>query len=312
MNEQFRNVEQLQQMFRHITVWKRGAERAPHKPLLLLYALGKCQRGAPRAIPYAEVDPALQQLLRAFGPPRKSYHSEYPFWRLQQDGIWELQGPEHVVPRQSNHDAKKSELLKYKVSGGFPEPIYHVLRHHPRLLVEIAADLLERNFPESIHEDILDAVGLNIHVETITRATRDPQFRVRVLTVYGYTCAVCGFDVRLGETALGIEAAHIKWYQAGGPNIETNGLALCILHHKLFDRGAFTIALNRQVQVSEYAYGARGFTEWLLAYHGKPIRPPQSPHYLPKEEYLHWHMQQVFRGPARHLVREDASSSRGD
>ena len=107
MDEQFHNVEQLQQMFRHITVWKRGAERAPHKPLLLLYALGKCQRGAPRALPYAEVDPALQRLLRAFGPPRQSYHSEYPFWRLQQGGIWELQGAEHVVPRQSNNDAKK-------------------------------------------------------------------------------------------------------------------------------------------------------------------------------------------------------------
>jgi putative restriction endonuclease len=117
---------------------------------------------------------------------------------------------------------------------------------------------------------------------------------------------VCGFDVRLGETALGVEAAHIKWYQAGGPNIETNGLALCILHHKLFDRGAFTITLNRQVQVSEYAHGATGFIEWLLAYHGKTIRPPQSPHYLPKEEYLHWHMHQVFRGPARHFVGEDA------
>ena len=312
MNEQSHNVEQLQQMFRHITMWRRGAERAPHKPLLLLYALGKCQRGEPRAIPYTEVDPALQQLLRAFGPPRRSYHSEYPFWRLQQDGIWELQGAEHVVPRQSNNDAKKSELLKYEVSGGFPTPIYTVLRDHPRLLVEIAADLLECNFPESIHEDIVDAVGLNLQVETITRATRDPQFRVRVLTVYGYTCAICGFDVRLGDTALGVEAAHIKWYQAGGPNIETNGLALCILHHKLFDRGAFTIALNRQVQVSEYAYGATGFTEWLLAYHGKPIRPPQSPHYLPKEEYLHWHMQQVFRGPARHLVGEDSSRRRED
>jgi putative restriction endonuclease len=82
--------------------------------------------------------------------------------------------------------------------------------------------------------------------------------------------------------------------------------------HKLFDRGAFTIALNREVQVSEYAYGATGFTEWLLAYHGKPTRPPQSPHYLPKEAYLSWHMQLVFRGPARHLVGEDSSRRRGD
>ena len=302
MNAQSYNVEHLKQMFTHISVWKRGAERAPHKPLLLLYALGKCQRGAPRAIPYAEVDPALQQLLRTFGPARKSYHSEYPFWRLQQDGIWELQGAEHVVPRQSNHDAKKSELLKYAVHGGFPAPIYTVLRDHPRLLVEIAADLLERNFPESIHEDILDAVGLNLHIETMIRATRDPQFRVRVLTVYGYTCAVCGFDVRLGETALGIEAAHIKWYQAGGPNIETNGLALCILHHKLFDRGAFTIALNRQVQVSEYAYGATGFTSGCWPITGSRSVHPRVHNTFPRKN--------IYTGTcSRYFVDRPATSS---
>jgi putative restriction endonuclease len=301
MSEQSYTVEQLQQLFTHINVWKRGAERAPHKPLLLLYALSKCQRGEPRAIPYSEVDPALQQLLRAFGPSRKSYHSEYPFWRLQYDGIWEIQGADQVASRQSNTDAKKSDLLKYDVSGGFPKPIYQRLRDNPRLLVEIAYDLLESNFPHSVHEDIVDAVRLDLRVETITRKRRDPQFRLRVLTVYEYTCAVCGFDVRLGDIALGVEAAHIKWFQAGGPDIEANGLALCVLHHKLFDRGAFTVSPARQVHVSECAYGSKGFTEWLLAFHSKPIRLPHSPHYLPKEEYLHWHMQQVFRGPARYL-----------
>ena len=154
------DTDQLQQLFTTIIVWKRGAERAPHKPLLLLYALGKCQRGEARAMPYVEVDAALQPLLREFGPPRKSYHSEYPFWRLQHDGVWELQDAEHVVSRQSNTDAKKSDLLKYNVSGGFPAPIYTLLREHPQLLVEVASDLLERNFPASIHEDIVDAVGL--------------------------------------------------------------------------------------------------------------------------------------------------------
>jgi len=293
--------EQLKQLFTNITVWRRGAERAPHKPLLLLYALGKCQRGDPRVIPYAEIAPALQQLLREFGPPRKSYHSEYPFWWLQHDGVWELHGAEHVTLRHGHTDAKKSALLKHGVTGGFPALIYEELRENPRLLNEITLGLLDHHFPHSMHEDIISAVGINVGIETVTRRTRDPQFRLRVLTIYAYTCAVCGFDVRLGETALGIEAAHIKWYQAGGPDSETNGLALCILHHKLFDRGAFTISRDRQVQVSEYAYGSTGFAEWLLAFHGKPLRPPHSPHYAPKEEYLHWHLHQVFRGPARYL-----------
>jgi putative restriction endonuclease len=46
---------------------------------------------------------------------------------------------------------------------------------------------------------------------------------------------------------LGLEAAHIKWFQAGGPDIEANGLAMCSLHHKLFDLGVFTIAVKEFV-----------------------------------------------------------------
>ena len=46
----------LRRQFADIAVWKRGSERAPHKPLLLLYALAKCGRGEDRLIPYADVD----------------------------------------------------------------------------------------------------------------------------------------------------------------------------------------------------------------------------------------------------------------
>jgi putative restriction endonuclease len=299
------DADRLKQLFKTINVWKRGSERAPHKPLLLLHALGKCQRGEPRIITYAEIDPALQALLRAFGPPRKSYHSEYPFWRLQRDGVWELQGAEHAMSRRGHTDAKKSDLLKYNVSGGFPLDIYTSLRDNPQWIVEIAYDLLERNFPASIHEDILEAVGLELSVVPVIRTKRDPQFRTRILTIYGYTCAVCRFDLRLGDMSIGVEAAHIKWHQAGGPDCENNGMALCILHHKLFDRGAFTVSGDRQVQVSEYAYGSQGFTQWLLAFHGQPVRPPQNPRYMPKAEYLHWHRQQVFREPARYFGSQD-------
>jgi predicted restriction endonuclease len=48
----------------------------------------------------------------------------------------------------------------------------------------------------------------------------------RVLIAYDYACAVCGFDVRLGNQVLGLEAAHIQWHQAGGPDQKQNGLTL--------------------------------------------------------------------------------------
>ena len=97
-----------------------------------------------------------------------------------------------------------------------------------------------------------------------------------MLTAYEYRCAVCGFDVRLGTVSIAMDAAHIRWHQAGGPDTEDNGLALCVLHHKTFDLGAFTVTEGR-VLVSDQANGSRGFKSTFLAYHGKPIRSPAAP-----------------------------------
>ena len=58
--------EDLKQQIRQITVWKRGEQRAPHKPLLMLYALSRCLDHDSRMIPYAEVDRELKPLLMEF------------------------------------------------------------------------------------------------------------------------------------------------------------------------------------------------------------------------------------------------------
>lgn len=68
--------------FRTLNTWRRDAEEAPHKPMLVLYALGRWHTSRIAQIPFAEVDRDLTQLLRDFGPERASYHPEYPFWRL--------------------------------------------------------------------------------------------------------------------------------------------------------------------------------------------------------------------------------------
>ena len=80
--------DEILRAFDRINVWSRGSERAPHKPLLVLYALGRLSRSEPSLIPFREVAPKLTELLKEFGPSRKSYHPEYPFWRLQNDGVW--------------------------------------------------------------------------------------------------------------------------------------------------------------------------------------------------------------------------------
>ena len=80
---------------------------------------------------------------------------------------------------------------------------------------------------------------------------------------------------------------------------ETNGLALCVLHHKTFDLGAFTLS-DGIVLVSDQVNGTSGFHEVLMAYHGREVRKPQSPGWRPSPEHLNWHRREVFKGDARH------------
>jgi len=291
----------LKSLIEGITVWKRGAQRAPHKPLLLLYALARTLRNGDRFIPYTEIDEKLKQLLIDFGPTRKSYHPEYPFWRLQNDGIWELKDANNVRIISSG-DPRRGDLIAQNVSGGLTKDIFDLVAANPETTTEIATAILEANFPASIHEDILQAVGLDLEFKTPEKRKRDPNFRDRIIRAYEHQCAVCGFNVRVGNTLVALEAAHIKWHQAGGPDVEENGIALCALHHKLFDRGAFTVSPELRIQVSDRAHGTHGFNEWLSAYHGKSLTLPQHPNFYPEPGFVQWHVKEVFQGGARYAI----------
>ena len=283
--------------FDDIVTWKLGEQRAVHKPLLILYALGRWQRGL-SGVTYGEAEGELASLLREFGPPRRADHPEQPFWRLRKDGVWTVHAPEGLDITTGDDSPRVTLLRAHNVRAEFSPDIQAALTADPGLAVSIASRILERHFPESLHQDILNAVGLTLET-SVTRRKRDPAFRQRVLKAYEYRCAVCGFDVRLGSVSIALDAAHIRWHQAGGPETEDNGLALCVLHHKAFDLGAFTVR-EGILLVSDQANGTTGFQETLLAYHGMAIRDAQHPGWRPEPKHLEWHGREVFKGQARH------------
>lgn len=281
----------------NIRTWQKGDLRAPHKPLLLLYTLGRISRGEPRLAPYAEIKEDLHKLLVEFGPYRKTNYPNYPFVKLCNDGdFWELQGRRTL---DTTKDWSERELTDNHTFGGFSEEAYALLKNDRKLLRELARLILDQYFDDTLQQDILLQVGLDLEE---TRQLRNPDFRERILRAYEYRCAVCGFNVRLGDALVAVEAAHIKWYCYGGPDREENGIALCSLHHKLFDRGAITLDKNFVLRVAENAHGTCGFVEWLMRYHGKPIRRPQSPQYYPADNYINWHVREVFHGPSRYTA----------
>lgn len=290
--------------FRSVNVWQRAGERAPHKPLLLLLALGRLSRGV-TTLPFDECETQLTELLREFGPSRKSYHPEYPFWRLRNDGIWTVNwddmanGP--LPTRASNDDPPRSVLRAVHATGAFSEDLRRQLQADPKLISQVAQEVLSAHFPETLHQDILDAVGLSLEYVEVNRRRRDPNFRNAVLQAYEYRCAMCGLDLRIENLTVGLEAAHIQWHTAQGPDTVTNGVSLCSLHHKLFDLGAFTFDVGRQVLVSEKVSGTGGFEQVLMRHHGLQMTAPVRPEHHPLPEFVGWHREWVFKEQARPL-----------
>lgn len=287
--------DQLLERFLGLQIWSANGHRAPHKPLLALWALGRCLRGEERLASYEEADRALTKLLRTFGPHRKSIHTEAPFWRLQGDRVWEVRDADRVT-LTSKGDAHKSSLLANDIHAGFPEDVQAALETDAALAGRIARALAEAHFPPTMQDEVLEAVGIEPEYEHSRRKKRDRGFREKVLSAYDHACAVCGFALRRGNELVALEAAHIKWHEARGPDLVRNALSLCALHHRLFDKGAFTVSPGRLMIVAGNVTG-RGFEETLGRFGAKPLSPPSRAEDAPDPRFTAWHAREVFGSP---------------
>ncbi|SPB17597.1 hypothetical protein NOV72_04802 [Caballeronia novacaledonica] len=284
--------------FANLKVWQSGDLRAPHKPLLVLLALGLYSRGI-RVVSFSDYEAKLSELLREFAPQRRTLYPEMPFVRLRNDNVWQLSTNAGDAPDIRN-DSTKTELRKRGATGQFSDEVRNLFERDPNSLSEVARLLLSAHFPESIHGDILDAVGLALDDSAQrTGRRRDPNFRSEVLMAYQYRCALCNLDLRIANMTIGLEAAHIKWHQFEGPDVVANGVALCCMHHKLFDIGAFTLSDDRRVLVSDKAHGTQQFEEILLRHHGGQMNSPVRTEHHPARDFVAWHRAEVFKGHAR-------------
>lgn len=108
----------------------------------------------------------------------------------------------------------------------------------------------------------------------VARRLDQVRFRRDVLRAYRSRCAVCA----LKERDL-VEAAHIiGWREQGGVDAVVNGLALCAIHHRAYDRNLLGIDPEGVVHI-----GARlldeidgpMLTTGLQGFHGVPITQPR-------------------------------------
>lgn len=255
--------------------------------------LANYQQGHARLFDYGtEVHEQLLSLLERFGPQRKAHYPNMPFWRLKGDGFWDLHNTEFCSTTGSKQPPVK-ELVKHNVAGGFDEEHFALLNKNKNLIGSLAQQILEAHFPESIQEEIADEMGFDIQQ---IRKVRDPLFRQQVLRAYNYGCAICGFNMRHDNASVGLEAAHIKWKQFGGPCEIPNGLALCAIHHKAFDKGSIGLDESMRVLVSEAVNGGGIVGRLFWDFAGKQIALPMVKGNYPREGFVEWHRREVFRG----------------
>lgn len=274
-------------------------KRSPHKPLLVLLALGQFSQTGSSRMEWNVVEERLARLLEEFGPPRKGKpHPEFPFTRLRSDLVWDLSRP---VPNDS-----LMALREEPITGQFTGDVERCLEQDPARIAYVARQLVDEQFPLTIAPDVLTAVGLDpdlvfssggSEVPREERRRRNPAWRHEILQAWDRSCAFCGFDGQAIGAPVGIEAAHIRWFNFGGPDELDNGLALCSLHHKLLDRGVLGFADPETVVVSQ-TYSARSEEgKRLYDLHGKVIKPRPGT-VLPSENHVKWHEDEVFKGDA--------------
>ncbi len=274
----------------HFKQWKRGNQRAPHKPLLFLYALGQWQQGF-KELNWNTAAPILTQLLHQFGSNAAKQSPENPWGRLVSDGLWTL----HPAAELINGNFHAREFERLHSTGSLSNEVQRELQNNPELLITWVWEILNEQFPSSLHVDLLSACGLEMEPTTITKEKRkrDPNFAQTVLANYQYQCAVCGYNLQLNRQSIGLEAAHIQWHAYDGPDDVTNGLALCALHHKLFDFGAFALTDDLNIIVSPKLHGSHSQT--LINHHNKPLFRNNIEFDAPGLEHVQWQRNEVFK-----------------
>jgi hypothetical protein len=167
---------------------------------------------------------------------------------------------------------------------------------NPNLLAEQSEQAYERlDLPTVAPAEVEFAMPTGPTEATAIRPMRLVQnfFRRSVLAAYQYSCAFCRIDIPAV-----LSASHIiPWTTSVELRADPrNGLSLCTLHDRAFDRGLICVDANLQIRTSAHATSESNcevFRAAFTALDGKPISLPARFH--PHSASLEYHRAEIFR-----------------
>jgi predicted restriction endonuclease len=98
------------------------AARAPHRPILLLYLLGRRQRHESPEVSFAALERAITPALQQYSDAKRT-EVLLPFWHLQSSGIWEVRNADEL-PRRKGKDRPTRATLLRESAVGFIKPAW--------------------------------------------------------------------------------------------------------------------------------------------------------------------------------------------
>lgn len=153
-------------LFKELKIKKIGDLFSVHKPLLLLVAVARCFHKKERLITFLSYENELSIFKIEFG----SFPVHYPFGRLVNDGVWEVENYDELI-KNSSGDISRTELIKRNIKGGLTLDVYQALASNNSLILKIVDLLLERYFAPERHQRLRAAVRLPSADHTTTHNT---------------------------------------------------------------------------------------------------------------------------------------------
>ncbi|RJQ49927.1 MAG: HNH endonuclease [Nitrospiraceae bacterium] len=169
-------------------------------------------------------------------------------------------------------------------------------------LVDKSQVLLEKKNAEPVYSSLQEEqddfsiisrpIGLTEKRSTVLTRLVQSFFRRAVLSSYESSCCICGTDI-----AQLLVASHIiPWSESKGIRTDPeNGLCLCALHDKAFDRGLISLNTSLEILVSPVIKKTRSIfvRQAIIDFEDKKIISPKR--FMPKTEYIEWHNINIYK-----------------
>ncbi len=149
-------------LFSSINCARQGDGYAPHKPILILLILEKILSGHQNLFTFLELDHELKKWLEKYGSNNASNTRNEPFWRLKNDGIWDIDAPESLTKQGSTPST--NQLIEFNVAARLKDDLYRDLIHNSELVKELAKLIVNKYVSESTRSGFTADVAPNIQL----------------------------------------------------------------------------------------------------------------------------------------------------